>query len=167
MLALYLFIMADLLFRYNVILDVRREMHRSLNLIPFHTIRAYLGGGYPLRGTAVVSNILGNIVVFIPCGLFLQVIRKRKTFWMGVLAVAVAACAVEALQYAFGLGASDIDDVILNTCGGAIGVLLYALFRKLFRNEARTRAAITVAALVVGLPVAYLYFTTVFAHLRL
>jgi glycopeptide antibiotics resistance protein len=32
---------------------------------------------------------------------------------------------VEALQFAFAIGASDITDVITNTAGGAFGVLIY------------------------------------------
>lgn len=167
MIALYLFMMGDLLFRYNVIFDANHTVSRSLNLIPFQTIWAYGSGQYHLRVSFAVSNILGNIVAFIPFGLFLQTLRKRKSFWRGILIVLATAMAVEAIQYGFGLGASDIDDVILNTVGGGLGMLLYRLFRWAFRDEGRTRKAVTVAALALGIPAAYLYFTTVFAHLRL
>ncbi len=167
MVAFYLFMLADLFFRYNVIFDANREIRRSCNLIPFQMIWEYASGANHLRSSFAVSNILGNVVVFIPFGLFLQTVRARKTFWRGVLIILFTTVAIEAIQYIFGLGASDIDDVLLNTCGGVIGMLLYRLFRWAFKEEGRTKTAITVTALVIGIPIVILYFTTVFAHLRL
>jgi len=167
MLALYVFMMIDLFFRYNVMFDATRDVSRSLNLVPFKTIWEYASGSNHLRASFAVSNILGNIVVFIPFGLFMQAIRKRKTFWAGMLIILISTVVIEVVQYAFGLGATDIDDVILNTVGGVVGMLVYRLFRIACKNEGRTKTAITVAALVVGVPIVYLYFTTVFAHLRL
>lgn len=84
-----------------------------------------------------------------------------------MLIIAVVAVAIETVQYIFGLGVSDIDDVILNTFGGVLGMLLYKLFRRVWMDESRTKAAVTFAAVVAGVPITYLYFTTVFAHLRL
>ena len=167
MVAFYIFMMADLFFRYNVIFDANREITRSYNLVPFQMIWEYASGSNHLRSSFAVSNILGNVVVFIPFGLFLQTIRKRKTFWKGVLIVLMTTVAIEAIQYIFGLGASDIDDVFLNTCGGAIGMMVYRLFCTVFKTEERTKVAITVTSLVIGVPIVILYFTTVFAHLRL
>lgn len=167
MVAFYLFMMADLFFRYNLIFDANREIRRSYNLIPFQMIWEYASGSNHLRSSFAVSNILGNVVVFIPFGLFLQTIRKHKTFWKGVLIVLATTVAIEAIQYLFGLGASDIDDVLLNTCGGMVGMLVYRLFRRAFKDEAHTKVAVTVAALVIGVPLVILYFSTVFAHLRL
>jgi glycopeptide antibiotics resistance protein len=167
MIGFYAFMLCDLFFRYNVLFDGNRVVARSLNLVPFQTIWAYVSGSNHLRATFAISNILGNIIAFIPFGLFLQTIRRRKSFWTSVLIIAVTTVTVEAIQYIFGLGASDIDDVILNTFGGLIGIWLYRLFRWVFREEARTKTAITVATVAVGVPIVYLYFTTVFAHMRL
>lgn len=97
----------------------------------------------------------------------MQTIRKRKTFWKGLLIIIVAAVAIEAVQYIFGLSASDIDDAMLNTLGGVLVMQLYKLFRRVFRDGSPTKAAVAIAATVVGLPLAYLCFTAVFAHLRL
>lgn len=115
----------------------------------------------------VLYNIFGNIVVFIPFGLFLQVIQKRKTFRKSLLIVIITSMAIELMQFISGLGASDIDDVILNTCGGIIGILAYQLFRKVLKEEGRAKTAITILSFLIGTPIIYLYFTTVFGHLRL
>ena len=36
---------------------------------------------------------------------------------------------LEILQYIFALGVADVDDLILNTIGGLIGIILYKIFR--------------------------------------
>ena len=167
MAAFYIFLMIDLLFRFNEIFDAHRIISRSYNLIPFKSIWDYVVGNNHVPKSFIADNILGNIVVFIPYGLYLQVIQKRKAFARSLLIVIITSVAIEIIQFIFGLGASDIDDVILNTCGGIIGILLYKFLRKLFKEESRTKTAITVISLVIGIPIIYLYFTTVFNHLRL
>lgn len=165
--AFYLFMMLDLFFRFNYIFEVGRVITRSYNFIPFKTILFYAD----IHGNFLQSlsdiNILGNVVAFIPYGMYLQVIRKRKTFAKGLLIVVLTSIAIEMIQLAFGLGACDIDDVLLNSIGGVIGLLVYALIRKLFRGEEQAKTAIMVGSVLVGVPVIYLYFTTVFNHLRL
>jgi glycopeptide antibiotics resistance protein len=132
--AFYIFLMIDLLFRFNVMFDAHRIVSRSFNLIPFKTIWDYANGNNHVSKSFIADNILGNMVVFIPYGLYLQVIQKRKAFAKSLLIVIITSIAIEMIQFVFGLGASDIDDVILNCCGGII---------------------------------IYLYFITVFNHLRL
>ena len=46
-------------------------------------------------------------------------------FWTVLGAIASTSIAIEVLQYVFKRGASDIDDLILNTAGGLIGILIY------------------------------------------
>lgn len=50
--------------------------------------------------------------------------------------------AIEILQGVLGLGASDIDDVILNTAGGLIGILIIGLLARLGRDRMRTILAV-------------------------
>jgi glycopeptide antibiotics resistance protein len=62
--------------------------------------------------------------------------------------------AVEVLQGVFALGASDIDDVILNCLGGFIGILLVLLLRVILRNRDRVRTVVAVLS-VIAIPVLY------------
>lgn len=165
--AFYVFMMIDLFFRFNMMFDPNRIISRSYNLIPFQTIWEYAGGSDSMSKSFVLYNIFGNIVVFIPFGLFLQVIKKRKTFRKSLLIVIITSMAIELMQFISGLGASDIDDVLLNSCGGIIGILIYQLFKKGLKEESRTKTAITILSVLLGTPIIYLYFTTVFGHLRL
>ena len=165
--AFYAFIMADLLFRFNYIFDPDRIITRSYNLIPFETIMGYIGHGSHVSPSHAASNILGNIVLFIPLGVYIRAIRKRGGFLKSLLTVILTVTVVEIIQFAFGLGAGDIDDVILNSIGGAIGIVAHTLLTKAVKSEERAKVAVAVVSVIVGVPVIYLYFTTVFNHLRL
>ena len=74
-------------------------------------------------------------------------------FWTVLGAIASTSLAIEVLQYVFKRGASDIDDLILNTAGGLIGILIYYVFKLLFKSKERIHTAISVLSLVVGIPV--------------
>ncbi|MCM1064765.1 MAG: VanZ family protein [Eubacterium sp.] len=67
----------------------------------------------------------GNIVWFMPLGVYVRYRRAER----GVLRAAVFGFAlsllIEAMQYVFGTGISELDDLILNTAGAALGALLY------------------------------------------
>jgi len=163
--AFYIFMMIDLFFRFSYMFDADRVITRSYNLIPFKTIWEYASRNNHVSFADI--NILGNIVVFIPYGIYLEVIKKRKEFTKSLLTVIITSVTIEIVQFLFGLGACDIDDVLLNCCGGIIGIMGYKLLRKAFKEESRTKTAITVISLIFGIPIIYLYFTTVFNHLRL
>ena len=53
----------------------------------------------------------------------------------------------------FKRGASDIDDLLLNTVGGLIGILIYYVFKLLFKSKERIHTAISALSLVVGIPI--------------
>lgn len=110
---------------------------RSLNVIPFATISHYVFSGSAAVKRFAIGNVVGNVVAFMPLGAFLPVVRGRTGIWANLLIVACASVAVEIVQGVFGLGASDIDDVILNTLGGLIGILFFAVLRALLRRWSR------------------------------
>ncbi len=153
----YVFLMLDLFFRINVI-SSGSGIARSYNLIPFRTIWGYASRNIHVSKSLILNNILGNIAVFIPYGLYLQVLLKNKAFGKSLLAVIITSVSIELIQFIFVIGAADIDDFILNVCGGIIGILGYKVLRKLFREAGKTKTAVTLISLIVGLPVMFLYF---------
>ena len=62
--------------------------------------------------------------MFIPLGLYLAILglNCQKAVVIGT----ALSIALEVLQYIFGVGASDITDVITNTLGTAVGAGTYA-----------------------------------------
>lgn len=153
----YVFLMLDLFFRVNVI-SSGSDMSHSYNLIPFKTILDYTSGNIHVTKSLVIHNILGNIAAFIPYGLYLQVLLKNKVLGKSLLIVIATSISIEIMQFAFGLGAADIDDVLLNVCGGAIGIIVYKVLQKLFGEANKTKTAITLTSLVIGIPVMFIYF---------
>lgn len=156
MMGCYAFIMLDLLFRFGLITS-GREAVRSYNLVPFATIWEYASGSGGVTVAQSVRNLAGNVAVFIPLGLCLQVLLRDKRAWVSVGIVLAVSVAVELLQLALGVGACDVDDVILNTLGGALGVGLYRLLLRWLGDAGRAKRAAAVLSLVVGVPVVLVY----------
>ena len=106
------------------------------NLIPFHEIRRYITNVDQLGIGLVLMNLLGNILLFVPFGFLVPLFWRREEhhpliiILMGCLFSAV----VEVIQLESGLGSCDIDDVILNTLGTALGYLLFRLGNLIYRR---------------------------------
>lgn len=124
---------------------------RSINLVPFATISQYLVSGPSGVRRFAFGNVAGNVLLFVPLGAYASVLT-RWTAARAMLVVASASVAVEIVQGVFALGASDIDDVILNCLGGFVGILLVLLARVVLKDSGRVRAVVA-AASVVALPV--------------
>lgn len=152
-----------LIFKYVSPLELfssNREYIRSTNIIPFHTIGSYLSGGLNVSPIIAASNILGNIILFVPLGIYLQLLKKSKKIWTSTLIVFFITFFVEMFQLIFGLGAADIDDVILNCLGGLIGILIYRGLCALLKDEEKVRTATVILGFIVILiPV---FITTIF-----
>ena len=151
-LLLYAFLCSyALIFKYVSPLELfssNREYIRSTNVIPFHTIYSYLSGTLNVSKIIVASNIFGNIILFVPLGIYLQLLKKNK-IWINTMIVFFIALFVEMFQFIFGFGAADIDDVILNCLGGLIGILIYRGLCKFLKSEEKVRTVIVLLGLIV------------------
>lgn len=76
---------------------------------------------------------IGNLIWFVPLGFLLPLLTNAKasTIFYGFL---LSLC-IEVSQYIFGTGVSEVEDLILNTLGTAIGYGLFLLFRRIFRRR--------------------------------
>ena len=107
-----------------------RQLTMRLNLIPFRTLRLQLrllfDGSRPWLIRHAAINLLGNIVLFIPLGSFLPKLWiKSPQLWKVLLCVTGIIALVETVQVLTLLGRCDIDDLLLNLLGSAIGYGLY------------------------------------------
>lgn len=90
--------------------------------VPFHTYRAYFYDQHP----EILRSCFMNVALFYPAGLlFGSLLAKKRSFRRGmlcsVLVFGLFSLTVELSQYRFGLGISEIDDVLHNTLGAALG----------------------------------------------
>lgn len=104
----------------------REVEHCSINIMPFRTIIEFLTSGYNIK--TITTNLVGNIAAFIPMGFLLPIVfnrmnRLRKVIYLSFL----AALMIEFMQYILRVGASDIDDVILNVLGAIVGYWVFML----------------------------------------
>ncbi|GHG60073.1 hypothetical protein GCM10012320_34480 [Sinomonas cellulolyticus] len=137
---------------------------RSINLVPFATIAGYLAAHSPGEGKVAFGNIVGNILIFVPLGVYASWLRPRAAAWLTLLAVAAVSVAVEIVQNVFGVGASDVDDVILNCVGGAVGILAFRLLSAILRERSVVRTVMAVLSLL-SLPVWCYFLFVVRLHL--
>ena len=99
-----------------------------VNLIPLVYIL-----DYDIKREAAI-NIIGNISMFIPTGVIMPILYKRlDCFWKVLLAGAGLSFVIEVIQLLFPGSVTDIDDLILNTLGVAVGYGIYAACKRLKR----------------------------------
>ncbi|MCB5235852.1 VanZ family protein [Niallia alba] len=103
------------------------------NFIPLKTVSINIQS---LSGWHDLSNFVGNIAAFIPFGIFLVLLsKKRGISFRGVLGQSfILSLSLECLQVVFSLGIFDVDDLLLNTSGGLIGFGAIKLYRKFTVN---------------------------------
>lgn len=120
----YILILSALLF-------LKSSSIQTVNLVPFKSISDYLFNG----GVFALGNVIGNIIMFIPMGVYLMLFNGDKGVALNLLwTIGVSACA-EAAQYFMKLGAADIDDIILNAVGGLAGIAVYKLIYRIFGEK--------------------------------
>lgn len=64
---------------------------------------------------------VGNIIWFVPFGMYLQYMGKQKNLLRTAFYGFLFSLLIETLQYVFGTGFSELDDLVLNTLGAWIG----------------------------------------------
>lgn len=121
---------------------------RSINLIPF-------SGSAAVNGRIDLSEPFYNFLAFVPLGLYLSILGLPKKTWQRVLVGLAASLAFETIQYVFGIGASDITDIITNTAGTAAGVFAFELLFSKRREKAGAPVALVLLILEVFAVFAY------------
>ena len=95
------------------------------NLIPFRNTYEYVMGADRFNVDIIINNTLGNVLIFIPLGIFLPLLfKKYQSLNQVVVGSIIITFTIELLQFFLQIGQFDIDDVILNTIGGAVGFFI-------------------------------------------
>lgn len=109
----------------------------AYNLVPFQEIRRFLGMWRHERyHMAVLVNLLGNMVVFMPFGYFVATLYQSGKHWYtSILYTFLLSLTIETMQFVFRVGSFDVDDLILNVAGGFLGFLVFAWWQKRKRRR--------------------------------
>ena len=134
-----------------LLLFMKRYSFRSINIIPFHTIISYLFDDDIIRRSFSFNNLAGNIVLFIPLGGYIILFNHNKRLFKNLLYIILVSVFAEIIQYAFKVGVADIDDVILNSVGGFIGILIYKGLLLIMKDKRKVRHTVAIFAPIVAI----------------
>ena len=114
---------------------------RSLNLIPFSE-------SVIINGRMDFSEVYMNVIIFIPFGIYISMLKSNTSFLQKVLPIAVASLLFEVLQFVLSLGASDITDFLGNTFGGVLGIIFYTMLCRVIKNNLKINKIINIVACI-------------------
>lgn len=108
----------------------QQVLKANLNIKPFYTIDNYMNvilhhpeSQYYKK---CITELLGNILLFIPAGWILpKVFVKMRQFFPFLITIIFSVLFVETFQLFTLLGHFDVDDIILNLFGILIGYIFY------------------------------------------
>lgn len=101
---------------------------REISLVPFAS-----DSGFELRSLLEPTV---NVICFVPLGVYLGVLAPAWHRWQAFAAILATSLVLETAQFVLALGVSDVTDLITNTIGGLLGVLLVARARRRFGTDA-------------------------------
>ena len=124
---------------------VRIQSHgfSQVNLVPvkrtYNELNAILQSDRKSLALRSLQNIIGNLFLFLPLGIFLPMVLNLRSFFKVFFIAAAFSASIEICQYLlrhFRIFRSvDVDDIILNTTGALLGLALYQLFRRREKPE--------------------------------
>jgi glycopeptide antibiotics resistance protein len=126
-------------------------MTRSVNLNPYRA-------PVILNGRTDFGEILLNVLVFIPLGLYAGVLYRSWSIGRKIMLFTLVSFIVEGVQLMLAVGAFDITDIINNTLGGITGLLLYLGIEKALKSHVKAQKLINVVALAGTVVVLLLLF---------
>lgn len=109
---------------------------RITNFIPFS------------EGMLLSSENIMNVVIFLPLGIYAGILVKRWFFAIKLLFFFSLSLLIEALQYILRIGAFDMTDLITNTAGAVLGLMLFQWLEKALNNIVKLQKLINLLAAI-------------------
>ena len=100
--------------------------NRRAMLVPFWEFANVIKG---IRRSFFIGQILGNLVMLMPLGFMLPIIKK-VTLKQVLLIAFCFSVAIELTQFITGRGLMEFDDVFNNTVGAVLGYKVYDVLRE-------------------------------------
>ncbi len=110
-----------------------RDYH--YNLVLFREIKRFWNYREQLGMFATVTNLLGNVLIFLPFGFFMPMASMRRSFLNTAFYSLALSLTVEISQLLLKVGCFDVDDLLLNTIGGMLGYITFTICNMIRRNH--------------------------------
>lgn len=115
------------------------QVDERFNYIPFREL---------VRYGIFNTEIILNVFIFLPFGLFAGVLLEQLGVFKKILLFFSLSFLFEASQYILKVGAFDITDLINNTFGGIIGLIIFARLKKALKSQLKAQKFINIFALI-------------------
>ncbi len=123
-----IFLIWLIIFKLNFSLSEIQKV-RDIYIIPFYF------KNFKLLFIPLFDAIL-NFLVFVPFGVLIQKILKTKLY-LKIIITFLVSLFFETFQYALAIGISDITDLITNTLGGVVGILIESKYSLTYKDIIR------------------------------
>lgn len=107
------------------IVTFQDDNYGTFNLIPFKEMFRY-----NITSKLFIKNIIGNILLFMPFGLFVTAYLDVRYVTPTVILTLISSISIEVVQKLIGR-VFDVDDIILNVIGGFVGSVIFIMLDKL------------------------------------
>lgn len=104
----------------------RESGNRRANLVPFWELANVIKG---VERSFYIGQIFGNLVMLMPLGFMLPIIRKVSLKQVLLISLCFSAV-IELTQFITGRGLMEFDDVFNNTVGAVLGYKVYNVLRE-------------------------------------
>ncbi len=109
------------------------------NLVLFTEIKRFFKYRDLISVESFLLNMFGNVIGFMPFGFFIPILSSKKKFWSIFCLSFELTLTIETIQLLSKVGIFDVDDLLLNTLGGVLGYLCYAIFHGIYKVKYSNR----------------------------
>lgn len=141
---IYILCLLDI-FLFKMTIPPKLGIYDEINLIPFY------GDNFKIFGSLL------HILAFIPFGIYLGLISKRKSS-ENVIVGFIFIILLETSTHILGTGVLDITDIITNTFGVYLGRISYKLTSKIMDKERLDKIILITSAICTLCLIVFLIF---------
>ena len=109
------------------------------NLVLFREIKRFWNYRRRLGIFATATNLLGNVLIFLPFGFIMAMASKYRSFLSTLVYSFALSLTVEISQLFMKVGCFDVDDLLLNTIGGMLGFITFEVCNVIRRSYAKKK----------------------------
>jgi glycopeptide antibiotics resistance protein len=110
------------------------------NLTLFQEINRFIKYHRTIGLEGFLVNLFGNVIAFMPFGFCLPIISDRDAKLYRVFFWTIGfSLMIETIQLLYKIGIFDVDDLLLNTCGGVLGYFCFCIFKFVLKLGGKTR----------------------------
>lgn len=113
---------------------------------------AYAISRFSLKDGTAIAMLL-NVFIFIPFGVLAPFLRGKTAPITTTALAAFLTLSIESLQLVFAVGFLTLSDLILNTLGAVLGIIIYSVFVKQMKEEHKKTALTILNGLAIAVSV--------------